>query len=55
MKNHEARPTGTAQFPEMNVARHNHYGKNHGCGHTEGRDIGFVHIRNDNNKNTSFY
>lgn len=47
MKNHEARPTGTAPFPEANVAKHDHYtdGQARGRGHNFGRGRGFVHGR----------
>ena len=38
MKNHEARPTGSAPFPEVNVATYHPYnGQNRGRGHGRGR------------------
>jgi hypothetical protein len=44
MKNHEARLTGTAPFPEVNVASHNHYdggrGRGRGRGHGRSNDRG---------------
>lgn len=40
MKNHEARPTGTAPFPEVNVATHDHYGQTRGRGRGRGRGHG---------------
>ncbi|XP_058747126.1 uncharacterized protein LOC131620125 [Vicia villosa] len=65
MKNHEARPAGTAPFPEVNVARHNYYVQNHGhgraryCGrgraHNYARGFNFDHSRNGNHKNVSFH
>ncbi|XP_058783749.1 uncharacterized protein LOC131658477 [Vicia villosa] len=65
MKNHEARPTGTTPFPEVNVARHDHYRKNRGRGrayargHGRGRNyahgLGFDRGRNGNHKNTYFH
>ncbi|OMO99037.1 hypothetical protein CCACVL1_03959 [Corchorus capsularis] len=38
MKNHESRPTGSAPFPEVNVATHKNY--NYGCGRGCGRGFG---------------
>ncbi|XP_058775914.1 uncharacterized protein LOC131650214 [Vicia villosa] len=63
MKNHEVRPTGTTPFPEVNVARHDHYRKNHGhgraCALGRGRNyahgLGFDRGRNGNHKNTYFH
>lgn len=65
MKNHEARPTSTTPFLEVNVARHNLYVKNYGCGHVRGRNYGrgnnyacglsFDHNHNGNHKNVSFH
>ncbi|XP_058733554.1 uncharacterized protein LOC131605183 [Vicia villosa] len=65
MKNHEARPTGTTPFPEVNVARHDHYRKNRGRGlaYARGRGrgrnyahgLGFDRGRNGNHKNTYFH
>ncbi|XP_058784027.1 uncharacterized protein LOC131658788 [Vicia villosa] len=67
MKNHEARPTGTTPFPEVNVARHDHYRKNHGRGRAYARGrgrgrgrnyahgLGFDRGRNENHKNTHFH
>ncbi|XP_058727029.1 uncharacterized protein LOC131598447 [Vicia villosa] len=45
MKNHEARPTGTTPFPEVNVARHDHYRKNRGRGraYARGHDRNYAH------------
>jgi hypothetical protein len=40
MKNHSARPTGSAPFPEVNVATHDHYGQNRGRGRGHGRGRG---------------
>ncbi|KAK2366620.1 ARM REPEAT PROTEIN INTERACTING WITH ABF2 [Trifolium repens] len=51
MKNHEARPTGTAPFPEVNVATHDHYGKTRGRGQGRGRSLD----RSGDYKNTSFH
>ncbi|XP_058775195.1 uncharacterized protein LOC131649450 [Vicia villosa] len=63
MKNHEARPTGTTPFPEVNVARHDHYRKNRGRGRAYARGrgrnyahgLGFDRGRNGNHKNTYFH
>ncbi|XP_058764179.1 uncharacterized protein LOC131637597 [Vicia villosa] len=59
MKNHEARPTGTAPFPEVNVARHNHYGKimvavMHAL-LVYAYDFGFDRGHNGTHKNTYFH
>jgi len=40
MKNHEARPTGSSPFQEVNVATHDHYGKTHDLGHGRGQGRG---------------
>ncbi|XP_058757496.1 uncharacterized protein LOC131630769 [Vicia villosa] len=63
MKNHEARPTDTSPFPEVNVARHDHYRKNYGrgraCARGRGRKyahgLGFDRGHNINHKNTYFH
>ncbi|XP_058775221.1 uncharacterized protein LOC131649477 [Vicia villosa] len=65
MKNHEARPTGTTPFPQVNVARHDHYRKNRGRGRAYARGrgrgrnyahgLGFDRGRNGNHKNTYFH
>ena len=55
MKNHEARHTNTTPFSKVNIARHDHYWKNHGRGHNYAHSLGFNHGRNGNNKNTSFH
>ncbi|XP_058776519.1 uncharacterized protein LOC131650824 [Vicia villosa] len=65
MKNHEARPAGTTPFPKVNVARHDHYVKNHGRGrargrgrgraHNNARGLNFDHNRNGNHKNVPFH
>ena len=55
MKNHESRPTGTAPFPEVNVAIHDHgqsngrgRGRSNGRGHGRGR--GHRRGRDNNSK-----
>ena len=67
MKNHEARPTGSAPFPEVNAATYHHYngqnrgrGHGHGRGHSQGRGRGRERGRNSYNydrqpKNVSEY
>ncbi|XP_020272192.1 uncharacterized protein LOC109847372 [Asparagus officinalis] len=44
MKNHEARPTGSASFPEVNLTTYQHHnqtqGRGRGCGHGRGRGRG---------------
>ncbi|KAL0315538.1 UNVERIFIED_CONTAM: hypothetical protein Sradi_5432000 [Sesamum radiatum] len=56
LKNHESRPTGSAPFPEVNVATRNHYnhepyrGRNHSRGY--GRGCGY---HSGNSKNISFH
>ncbi|XP_016554260.2 AT-hook motif nuclear-localized protein 4 [Capsicum annuum] len=58
MKNHEARPTGSAPFPEANVVaaydqpeiRQNYY-RGRGRGHGRGRGRGYGRGRNHNDGN----
>ncbi|XP_078148856.1 uncharacterized protein LOC144544271 [Carex rostrata] len=63
MKNHESRPTGSASFPEVNVAMHNNSGQFQGRGRGNGRGRGRGHgrgrgqgyYRGDHSKNISFH
>ncbi|KAK5812063.1 hypothetical protein PVK06_027460 [Gossypium arboreum] len=61
MKNYGIRPTGSAPFPEVNVAVHNNYenrkykGRGRGRGHSRGRGRGRIsnHYRGGHNTDTS--
>ncbi|XP_057452519.1 uncharacterized protein LOC130744345 [Lotus japonicus] len=54
MKNHESRPTGSAPFPEANVATYNHNtrgrGRGRGRGNGHRRDHGRVPINNSSHQ-----
>ncbi|XP_074346894.1 uncharacterized protein LOC141685705 [Apium graveolens] len=41
MKNHQARPTGSTPFPEVNVVTSNEFGRNNQFGRGRGRGYGF--------------
>ncbi|KAK4388339.1 hypothetical protein Sango_2440500 [Sesamum angolense] len=66
LKNHKSRPTGSAPFPEVNVATRNHYnhesyrgrGRGRGRNHSRGCDRGRGHgrgYRGGYSKNISFH
>ena len=52
MKNHKARPIGSAPFPEVNVATHDHYGQTLGRGQGHGSGRGLNRNHNGDYKNT---
>ncbi|MCI25554.1 putative zinc knuckle protein, partial [Trifolium medium] len=57
MKNHDARPTGAAPFPEVNAASHQYdggrgHGRGRGHGHSNDRGRGRDHIHIGNFKNS---
>ncbi|KAL6585657.1 hypothetical protein OROMI_002301 [Orobanche minor] len=59
LKNHQARPTGSTPFPEVNAVTNNEYGANkpfgrgRGRGYGRGRGRGFGHGRGRNQQNLS--